>query len=81
MGTSAGDAPGIDALLTGLDLDQTDADQLQPAEIVAVARLLEQPSQISAEFEHSRPSSSRFGIARAILQTHKQTQRRPMGST
>ncbi|MGH7019202.1 MAG: hypothetical protein ACREEY_04950, partial [Brevundimonas sp.] len=81
MRAGAGDAAGVDGLLAGLDLDQTEADQLQPAEIVAVTRLLEQPSQISAEFEHHWPSSSRFGIAMAILQTHKQTQRRQMGST
>ncbi|MNF15259.1 hypothetical protein D3C80_2177870 [compost metagenome] len=41
MRAGAGDAAGVDRLLTGLDLDQTEADQLQPAEIVAIARLLE----------------------------------------
>ncbi|MNQ44082.1 hypothetical protein D3C85_578270 [compost metagenome] len=80
MRARTGDAAGVHRLLTRLDLDQAQADQLQPSEVVAVARLLEQPPQISAEFEHHWPSSSRFGIARAILSSLKQTQRRRMGS-
>ncbi len=78
-GAGAGDAACIRGLLTGLDLHKPCADQLQPAEIVAVARLLEQPSQISAEFEHGAPSS-RFGITRVIRGSSKQTQRRSKGS-
>src|SRR5690606_3081138 len=82
-GAGARHAPGVGGLLARLDLDQAHADQLQPPKVVAVARLLEQPSEISAEFEHSPlspPASSRFGIKRMIPGSTKQTQRRWNGS-
>ncbi len=48
----------VDALAPGLDLNQIRADQLQPAEVLAFASLLEQLSQIAAEFKHARSSGS-----------------------
>ena len=58
-GMGAGHPPGLDAQGLGFGRDQIGADQLQPAQIVALACLFEQLSQVPAEFEHGGWRSGR----------------------
>jgi dephospho-CoA kinase len=53
-GSGAGDAAGVDGFAARLGVQQVHADQLDPAQILALARLVEQFAKVSAELEHGR---------------------------